>query len=123
MMETARNLNMETDEMLLVVSALRGVGKRIVEVAQTHKPLFAGEFFLTGKDVCERLYISPHTLQDYRDRKIIPTHNLQGRYSTRLRTWKGCWRRIIRVFRELSKGTTIFQGDKQLLHLLLDLKI
>ena len=44
-METARNLNMETDEMQLVVSALRGVGKRIVEVAQTHKPLFAGEFF------------------------------------------------------------------------------
>ena len=38
MMETARDLNMETDEMQLVVSALRGVGKRIVEVAQTHKP-------------------------------------------------------------------------------------
>ena len=66
-METARDLNMETDEMQLVVSALRGVGKRIVEVAQTHKPLFAGELFLTGKDVCERLYISPRTLQDYRD--------------------------------------------------------
>ena len=29
MMETARDLNMETDEMQLVVSALRGVGKRI----------------------------------------------------------------------------------------------
>ena len=58
--------------MQLVVSALRGVGKRIVEVAQTHKPLFAGELFLTGKEVCERLYISPRTLQDYRDRKIIP---------------------------------------------------
>ena len=71
-METARDLNMETDEMQLVVSALRGVGKRIVEVADTHKPLFAGELFLTGKEVCERLYISPRTLQDYRDRKIIP---------------------------------------------------
>ena len=94
MMETARDLNMETDEMQLVVSALRGVGKRIVEVAQTHKPLFAGELFLTGKDVCERLYISPRTLQDYRDRKIIPTRSLQERYSTRLQTWKGCWRRI-----------------------------
>ena len=49
MMETARDLNMETDEMQLVVSALRGVGKRIVEVADTHKPLFAGELFLAGK--------------------------------------------------------------------------
>ena len=74
MMETARDLNMESDEMQLVVSALRGVGKRIVEVADTHKPLFAGELFLMGKEVCERLYISPRTLQDYRDRRIIPLH-------------------------------------------------
>ena len=62
MMETARDLNMETDEMQLVISALRGVGKRIKEVAQTHKPLFGGEHFLTGKEVCEQLYISPRTL-------------------------------------------------------------
>ena len=79
MMETARDLNMETDEMQLVVSALRGVGKRIVEVADTHKPLFAGELFLTGKEVCERLYISPRTLQDYRDRKIIPYTQFAGK--------------------------------------------
>ena len=78
-METARDLNMETDEMQLVVSALRGVGKRIMEVAQTYKPLFAGELFLTGKEVCERLYISPRTLQDYRDRKIIPYTQFAGK--------------------------------------------
>ena len=71
-MEMAKDLNMESDEMQLVVSALRGVGKRILEVAETHKPLFAGELFLTGKEVCERLYISP-------------------------RTWKGYWRKIIKV--------------------------
>ncbi|UZD39604.1 helix-turn-helix domain-containing protein [Capnocytophaga ochracea] len=79
MMETARDLNMETDEMQLVVSALRGVGKRIVEVVQTHKLLFASELFLTGKEVCERLYISPRTLQDYRDRKIIPYTQFAGK--------------------------------------------
>jgi len=72
------------DEMQLVVSALRGVGKRIVEVAQTHKPLFAGELFLTGKEVCERLYISPRTLQDYRDRKIIPYTQFAGKILYRL---------------------------------------
>ena len=83
-METARDLNMETDEIQLVISALRGVGKRIVEVAQTHKPLFAGELFLTGKDVCERLYISPRTLQDYRDRKIIPYTQFAGKILYRL---------------------------------------
>ena len=79
MMETARDLNMETDEMQLIVPALRGVSKRIVEVAQTHKPLFDGELFLTGKEVCERLYISPRTLQDYRDRKIIPYTQFAGK--------------------------------------------
>ena len=84
MMETARDLNMETDEMQLVVSALRGVGKRIMEVAQTHKPLFAGELFLTGKEVCERLYISPRTLQDYRDRRIIPYTQFAGKILYRL---------------------------------------
>ena len=78
-METARDLNMETNEMQLVVSALRGVGKRIVEVADTHKPLFAGELFLTGKEVCERLYISPRTLQDYRDKGIIPYTQFAGK--------------------------------------------
>ena len=78
-MEMAKDLNMESDEMQLVVSALRGVKKRIVEVAETHKPLFAGELFLTGKEVCERLYISPRTLQDYRDRRIIPYTQFAGK--------------------------------------------
>jgi len=79
MMETAKDLNMETDEMQLVISALRGVGKRMVEVADTHKPLFAGELFLTGKEVCERLYISSRTLQDYRDKRIIPYTQFAGK--------------------------------------------
>ena len=78
-MEMAKDLNMESDEMQLVVSALRGVEKRIVEVAAPHKPLFAGELFLTDKKVCERLYISPRTLQDYRDRKIIPYTQFAGK--------------------------------------------
>ena len=71
-MESIKDLNMDADEMQVVLSAIRSVNKRIKEVAQTHKPLFGGEHFLTGKEVCERLYISPRTLQDYRDRKIIP---------------------------------------------------
>ena len=75
----AKDLNMESDEMQLVVSALRGVGKRIAEVPGTHKPLFVGELFLTGKEVCERLYISPRTLQDYRDRKVIPYTQFAGK--------------------------------------------
>ena len=71
-METVRDLNMDMDKMQVVLSAIHSVSRRIKEVAQTHKPLFGGEHFLTGKEVCERLYISPRTLQDYRDKGIIP---------------------------------------------------
>ena len=78
-MESAKDLNMEADEMLVVLSVLEGVNRRIKEVAQTHKPLFDGEHYLTGKEVCERLYISPRTLQYYRDRKIIPYTQFSGK--------------------------------------------
>ena len=70
---------MNTDEMQVVQSAINSVSRRIKEVAQTHKPLFGGEHFLIGKEVCERLYISPRTLQDYRDRKIIPYTKFAGK--------------------------------------------
>ena len=78
-MESIKELNMEADDMQGVLSAFEGVNRRIKEVAQTHKPLFGGEHFLTGKEVCERLYISPRTLQDYRDRKIIPYTQFAGK--------------------------------------------
>ena len=78
-METVRDLNMDINEMQVVLSAIHSVSRRIKEVAQTHKPLFGGEHFLTGKEVCERLYISPRTLQDYRDKKIIPYTQFAGK--------------------------------------------
>lgn len=70
---------MDVDDMQMVLSAISSVSKRIKEVAQTHKPLFGGEQFLTGKEVCERLYISPRTLQDYRDKRIIPYTQFAGK--------------------------------------------
>ena len=78
-MESVRDLNMDTDDMQVVLSAIGGVSKRIKEVGQTHKPLFGGEHFLTGKEVCNRLYISPRTLQDYRERRIIPYTQFAGK--------------------------------------------
>lgn len=78
-MESVRDLNMDADEMQVVLSAISSVSRRIKEVAQTHKPLFDGEHFLTGKEVCERLYISPRTLQDYRDRRVLPYTQFVGK--------------------------------------------
>ena len=102
-MEMAKDLNMESDEMQLVVSALRGVEKRIVEVAETHKPLFAGELFLTGKKVCERLYISPVPCRTIATERLSLTRSLLGKSSIRLRIWRNYLRKIIRV----SKHTVL----------------
>ena len=72
MMEAIQDLSMETGEMQVVLSALRRVRDRIREVSETYCPLFGGEHFLRGKEVCERLYISPRTLQHYRDTSVLP---------------------------------------------------
>ena len=70
---------MEADDMQVMLFAISGVNKKIKEVAQTHKPLFGGGHFLTGKEVCERLYISPRTLQNYRDRRVVPYTQFAGK--------------------------------------------
>ena len=102
-METARDLNMETDEMQLVISALRGVGKRIVEVADTHKPLFAGEHFLTGRKCANGFISVPAPCRTTATGRLYPTRSLQARFSTRLRTWRRCYKRITRAV-EQDKG-------------------
>lgn len=113
-METAKDLNFGSDDMQVVLTALHDVVRRIREVAETHKPLFGGEHFLTGKEVCERLYISPRTLQDYRDKGIIPYTQFAGRYSIRFQIWRGYWRKIIKhnnfstpLFVIKSKNTSV----------------
>ncbi len=92
-MELARDLNMEADDIQVVLSAISSVSKRIKEVTQTHKPLFGEEHFLMGKEVCERLYISPRPCRTIGIGGLSPTRSLQGRYSIRSRIWKGCWKK------------------------------
>ena len=72
-------VNKETPEMKQLISGIREVRKRLREIAQTHRPLFGGEIYLTGREVCERLFVSPRTLQDYRDRRIIPYTQFAGK--------------------------------------------
>ena len=79
---------MEADDMQVVLSALKGVSKRIKEVAKTHKPLFGGEHFLTSKEVCERLYISPVPCRTIGTGGLSPTRSLQERHSIKHRIWK-----------------------------------
>ena len=95
MMEAIQELSLEAGEMQVVISALQRVRERIREVSETHRPLFSGEHFLTGKEVCERLYISPRTLQDYRDKGNIPYTQIAGKSSIAYPTSTDYCKRII----------------------------
>lgn len=77
-------VNKETPEMKQLISGIKEVSKRLREIAQTHRPLFGGEIYLTGREVCERLFVSPRTLQDYRDKGIIPYTQISGKILYRL---------------------------------------
>lgn len=77
-------LNKETPEMKQLISGIKNLTKRVRSLAQTHRPLFQGELFLTGREVCERLFLSPRTLQDYRDKGILPYTQIAGKILYRL---------------------------------------
>lgn len=77
-------INKETPEMKQLISGIREVSKRLRKIAQTHRPLFGGEIYLTGREVCERFFVSPRTLQDYRDKGIIPYTQIAGKILYRL---------------------------------------
>lgn len=77
-------VNRETPEMKELISGIREMTKRLKEVAETHRPLFGGEIYLTGREICERLFISPRTLQDYRDKGVIPYTQIAGKILYRL---------------------------------------
>lgn len=72
-------INKKTPEMKQLISGIREVSKRLREIAQTHRLPFGGEIYLTGREVCEHLFISPRTLQDYRDKSIIPYIQIAGK--------------------------------------------
>ena len=65
-------------------SGIKGLTNRVRSIAQTHRPLFEGEIYLTGREVCDRLFLSPRTLQDYRDKGIIPYTQIAGKILYRL---------------------------------------
>ena len=67
-----------------LISGIKGLTNRVRSMAQTQRPLFEGEIYLTGREVCERLFLSPRTLQDYRDKGIIPYTQIAGKTLYRL---------------------------------------
>lgn len=58
-------------------------GKKNIEMVETlvreYKPLFMGKRFLSDAELSERIGISRRTLQDFRDRGVLPFYRLDGK--------------------------------------------
>lgn len=58
-------------------------GKKNIEMLEVlvmeYKPLLMGKRFLSDVQLSERLGVSRRTLQDYRDRGILPYYRLDGK--------------------------------------------
>lgn len=58
-------------------------GKKNIEMIESlvmeYKPLLMGKRFLSDAQLSERLGISRRTLQDYRDRGVLPYYRLDGK--------------------------------------------
>ena len=64
-------VNKETPAMKQLISGIREVSKRLREIAKTLRQVFGGETYLTGREVCELLFINLRTLQDDLDKDVI----------------------------------------------------
>ena len=93
-METAKDLNFGSDDMQVVLTALHDVVRRIREVAETHKPLFGGEHFLTVKKCVSGCISALAPCRIIGIEKLYPIRSLLGRCSIRLRIWKSYWKNI-----------------------------
>lgn len=65
------------------VKAFFACGKKNVEmmdaIVRDYKPLLMGKHFLTDSHLSEIMGLSRRTLQDYRDRGVIPFYRLDGK--------------------------------------------
>ena len=75
----AEIIRRESPEMEALFDGLASVAEQMSEIAATHRPLFGGDVYLTGSEVTERLFISRRTLQDYRDRGLLPYTRIGGK--------------------------------------------
>ncbi|WP_431440494.1 helix-turn-helix domain-containing protein [Bacteroides hominis] len=67
----------ETTQVLF--SSLDRVLENVEHIVTNYHPVLNGEHYLTGEEVCQRLYISKRTLQDYRDTRLLGYVQLSGK--------------------------------------------
>lgn len=88
-------VNRETPEMSCFISGVQEVSKRIREIAQTHRPLFKGEIYLTDGMSANNSSLVPIPCKIIGTRALFPIPKSQGRYSTSSPTWRSFWKKTI----------------------------
>lgn len=71
-------LDGRSSEILELFYNIEKINANINSYAETHKPAMCAPF-LGNKDVCKLLQLSPRTLQEYRDKRLIPFYKLEGK--------------------------------------------
>ena len=69
----------ESTEFRELTGQIRTAHKNIVAVREKHRPTIADERCLSGEEVMEYLHISPRTLQNLRDNRIIGFTTIGGK--------------------------------------------
>lgn len=72
-------LNNDAEEIVIYKSKVEELRSRIEFILRHFRPVLNGEIYLSGQDVCDLLHISKRTLQQYRDDKILPFIQIEGK--------------------------------------------
>lgn len=72
-------LNRKSKEVDSFFTALDELLTIIQQVMKNRTPHLNGEKFLSNRDICQQLHISSRTLQDWRDKGVIPFIQIRGK--------------------------------------------
>ena len=89
----------ESSQMQLFVQLMEGVLKKLERYCASTQPTLAGEVYLTGEEVCERLKLSARTLQEYRSRGLLAFYKIGGKILYKQSDLQGCLTDIITPFK------------------------
>lgn len=62
-----------------IIATIERLQEQVSKLTSHYRPLFYGEHYLSGEELCNFLHISKRTLQEYRDTGVIPYIHLYGK--------------------------------------------
>lgn len=66
-------------QMQMFSQLMQGTLKKLGRYCLTARPMFGGEVYLTGEEVCCLLHLSTRTLQEYRNSGTLPFCKIGGK--------------------------------------------